>query len=120
MATKKIKLKVTDRINIINNAQKMGCTWPVRCSFDQFIDTVNVSDEEYEKAGISRDENGKIVAKDDFSVDYDTSVIPEVIAKAIEDTIIRLEEASIRTASLKPMYDDVKNSLGLLVDVDTL
>ncbi len=120
MANKKVKLKVTDRINIINNAQKMGCTWPVRCHFDEFIDSITVSDEDYEKANVHRNEDGKIVADDDFVIEYDTSVIPEVIVKAISDTIINLEEASIRTASLKPMYEDVKNSLGLIVDVDTL
>jgi hypothetical protein len=117
---KKVKLKVSDRINIINNAQKLGCTWPVRCKFDEFIDTVNVSDEDYEKAGVGRDENGKIAVKNDFEVEYDTANVPDVIKKAIEDTIINLEEASIRTPNMKPMYEDVKNSLGLIVDVEAL
>lgn len=115
-----VKLKVSDRINIINNAQKLGCTWPVRCKFDEFIDTVNVSDEEYEKAGVGRDENGKIVVKDDFTVDYDTSNVPDVIAKAIANTIINLEETSVRVPTMAPVYDEVKNSLGLIVNVSAL
>jgi hypothetical protein len=115
-----VKLKVSDRINIINNAQKLGCTWPVRCKFDEFIDTVNVSDEEYEKAGVGRDENGKIAVKNDFTIDYDTEKVPEVIAKAIADTIINLEETSVRSPALTPVYEDVKNSLGLIVDVSAL
>lgn len=115
-----VKLKVSDRINIINNAQKLGCTWPVRCKFDEFIDTVNVSDEEYEKAGVGRDENGKIVVKDDFTVDYDTSNVPDVIAKAIANTIINLEETSVRVPTMTPVYDEVKNSLGLIVNVSAL
>lgn len=115
-----VKLKVSDRINIINNAQKMGCTWPVRCKFDEFIDTVNVSDEEYEKAGVGRDDKGKIVVKDDFTVDYDTDNIPKVISDAIADTIIKLEETSVRIPTMTPVYEDVKNSLGLIVDVSSL
>lgn len=118
--SKKVTLKVSDRINIINNAQKLGCTWEIRCRFDDFIDSITVSDEDYEKAGVGRGEDGKITVKDDFSIEYDTANIPEVIAKAIADTIINLEETSYRAPSLKPMYDEVKNSLGLIVDVDTL
>lgn len=120
MANKKVKLKVSDRINIINNAQKLGCTWAVRCKFDDFIDSITVSDEDYEKAGVGRDEDGKIVVKDDFEIEYDTANVPDVIVKAITDTIINLEETSIRVPSLKPMYEDVKNSLGLIVDVADL
>lgn len=120
MAKKKVKLTVTDRINIINNAQKLGCTWAVRCKFDEFIDSLMVSDEDYEKAGVGRDEDGKVVAKDNFAIDYDTTQIPKVIVDAITDTIIKLEETSIRVPSMKPLYEDVKNSLGLIVDVDSL
>ncbi len=120
MANKIVKLKVSDRINIINNAQKLGCTWAIRCRFDEFIDSIMVSDADYEKAGVSRDDDGKIVVKDDFIIDYDTNQIPDVIVKAITDTIIKLEETSIRVQSMKPMYEDVKNSLGLIVDVDSL
>ena len=115
-----VKLKVTDRINIINNAQRLGCTWPIRCVFDDFIDSVNVVDEDYEKADIHRDENGKLVAGNDFEIDYDKDLVPQAIREAIEQNIIKLEEASIRTPSLKPMFDDVKASLGLIVDVDEL
>jgi hypothetical protein len=79
-----------------------------------------VSDEDYEKAGVGRDEDGKIVVKDDFEIEYDTANVPDVIVKAITDTIINLEETSIRVPSLKPMYEDVKNSLGLIVDVADL
>ena len=115
-----VKLKVTDRINIINNAQRLGCTWPIRCVFDEFIDSVNVVDEDYEKADIHRDENGKLVAGNDFEIDYDKDLVPQAIREAIEQNIIKLEEASIRTPSLKPMFDDIKASLGLIVDVDEL
>jgi hypothetical protein len=115
-----VKLKVTDRINIINNAQRFGCTWPIRCVFDEFIDSVNVSDEEYEKAGIHRDESGKVVADNDFEIEYDKDLVPKAIRKAIEQNIINLEETSIRTATMKPMFEEVKASLGLLVDVDEL
>lgn len=115
-----VKLKVSDRINIINNSQKLGCTWPIRVKFDEFLDSVNVSDEEYEKAGVGRDEDGKIVVKNDFEVEYDKSKVPDVIAKAITETIIKLEELSLMNASLKPRYDEVKGSLGLIVDVADL
>lgn len=113
-----VKLKVSDRINIINNAQKLGCTWALRVKFDDFIDSITVSDEDFEKAGVSRDDEGKIVVKNDFEIDYDTSTIPEVVSKAITNTLINLEETAIRTPNLKPMYEEVKNSLGLLVNVD--
>lgn len=115
-----VKLKVSDRINIINNSQKLGCTWPIRVKFDEFLDSVNVSDEEYEKAGVGRDDDGKIVVKNDFEVEYDKSKVPEVIAKAITETIIKLEELSLMNAALKPRYDEVKGSLGLIVDVADL
>ena len=115
-----VKLKVTDRINIINNAQRLGCTWPIRCVFDEFIDSVNVVDEDYAKADIKLDGNAKLVAGNDFEIDYDKDLVPQAIREAIEQNIIKLEEASIRTPSLKPMFDDVKASLGLIVDVDEL
>lgn len=115
-----VKLKVSDRINIINNAQKLGCTWAVRCKFDEFIDSVNVTDEEFEKAGVGRDEDGKLTVKNDFTVEYDKAQVPDVIKDAIVQNIIKLEEGALRVPTLKPLYDEVKSSLGLLVDVDEL
>lgn len=115
-----VKLKVTDRINIFNNAQKLGCTWPVRCAFDAFIDSISVSDEEYEKAGVHRGDDGKFLADNDFVIEYDKDSVPKVIREAIEQNIIKLEETSLRAPSMKPMYEDVKASLGLIVDVDEL
>lgn len=115
-----VKLKVTDRINIFNQAQKLGCTWPVRCAFDAFIDSVSVSDEEYERAKVHRGDDGKFVADNDFEIDYDKDLVPKAIKEAIEQNIINLEEASLRTQGMKPMYEDVKAGLGLLVDVDEL
>lgn len=117
MAKTTVSLKISDRYNIIKYAYQIPCTLAVRMAFDDFVDSLAVSDEEEAKA-VVKIENGVPHVENDFATEYKTETFPKVILDAIEEYIERLTVgAKAPNATLiKTTLDEVNASLGLLVN----
>lgn len=114
--TKKIKLGIIDRWNIERNAYRLPSTLAVRLAFDAFIDSIHISNEEAEKAGL-KVEDGVPTVKKDIKIEYDTATVSGDILNAIDDYIGRLESGATAPGStLGSLLTSVNESLGLLVN----
>lgn len=115
MKNTKIKLKLTDRLNIIKYVYTLKCTLAVRLAVDTFVDMIQPTDDEMKTGKVTFDQ-GNPVAENDFAIDFDKSQVPEAISDAIKSYLAELEMASKTSEQLKKTYDMIKSTLGLVVD----
>lgn len=117
MKSTKIKLKLSDRLNIIKYVYMLKCTLPVRCTIDTFVDMIQPSDEEMKKGEVQF-KDGNPSVKNDFTVDFDITEVPTAISDAIKNYLAEIEMASKSSDNLKKTYELVKSTLGLVVADD--
>ena len=114
MNSTKIKLKLSDRLDIIKYVYMLKCTLAVRCTVDSFVDMIQPSDAEMKKGEVYFKDSYPFVSND-FTVDFDIADVPPAITEAIKSYMAELEMASKNSESLKKTYDLVKSTLGLVV-----
>ena len=95
---KEISLTIEQRLGIISSAYTLKCTTAIRRVFNDFINALEVTDEEGKKYEVKRD-GEKIVSNDPtYTRSYKLTDFPTEIVKAIHGYIEYLDEA----ASQKP------------------
>jgi len=114
MKSTKIKLKLSDRLDIIKYVYMLKCTLAVRCAIDSFVDMIQPSDAEMQKGEVHF-KDGYPFVDNDFTVDFDIADVPPAITEAINSYMAELEMASKNSENLQKTYNLVKSTLGLVV-----
>ena len=119
--SKKISLTIAERYDIVKYAHQIPSTRVTYFSFPEFLDVIQITDEEAEKYGV-KVVNGKVECscpdrKFEYDVDSFPKPIMDTIAQYVKDVQAQIDEEKKNTPdhSASPLYEKIVASLSKIL-----